>query len=37
METLGNLVKKECIITDTGSTKKSIIEASKSLPRTFIG
>lgn len=30
-------LKKEVIITDTGSTKKQIMEAAKKLPYTFIG
>ena len=34
---LEKVVKPECIITDTGSTKKTILEASKSLEREFIG
>ncbi len=34
---LEKFVNKNCIITDTGSTKKSIIEQSKKLNREFIG
>ena len=37
MKELENIVKEDCVITDTGSTKKSIIEASKNLKREFIG
>ena len=34
---LEKVVKKDCVITDTGSTKKSIIEESKKLNVEFIG
>ena len=37
MNKLDKLVKDDCIITDTGSTKKSIIEASKNINKEFIG
>lgn len=37
MKKLENIVKEDCIITDTGSTKKSIIESAKNLKREFIG
>lgn len=36
-EKLSKVVKKDCIITDTGSTKKSILEKSKTLDIEFIG
>ena len=34
---LDKIVKKDCIITDTGSTKRTILEASKNLNTEFIG
>lgn len=37
IEKLQVIVKEDCIITDTGSTKKTIIEESKKSKREFIG
>ena len=34
---LDKIVNEKCIITDTGSTKKTILEASKNLEKEFIG
>lgn len=36
-KSLEKVVKPGCIITDTGSTKKTILESSKKLKREFIG
>lgn len=36
-EKLDNIVNKNCILTDIGSTKKTIIEKAKTLNREFIG
>ena len=36
-KTLENVTSEDCIITDTGSTKKSIIRESRQLNREFIG
>jgi prephenate dehydrogenase len=39
LETLGENVRQPAVITDTGSTKRAIVEAAKSLPPrfTFVG
>ena len=37
VQKLEKIVKKECIITDTGSTKKSILEATHNVNIEFIG